>query len=165
MVYKPKKIGQHKGKLTAEALAPKKKTLRMNLSAMVDGDIVIQPSRLNIFANQPENSHSSVVLKSAKGSFKIKDIVDQTGRLAAKVETLKKGFEYQVKVELTEAGKKESRSFSTKLIVTTNSKEQATLEIPVYHSTKSRNKSVAPGARSIKKMDRTQGRITPAKKK
>lgn len=142
--YTPEKSGRLRGNVTLPVIGKKKK-LSLNVSAKVQGDIVLKPERLNLWKDMPESVTNQVNVKSDKENFKILKAVDTSGRMNTKVSTVEKGRHYAIKVEPSDKGKKESRSFTSTIKITTNSKKQREMEFNVFYSPKSRKSSVRQG--------------------
>jgi hypothetical protein len=144
--FKPDAIGEFSGSVTVKVKKPKETVLTLNMSGRVEGDIWFNPISLTIFKDQgtPEKKAEGVViLKSDKNSFKILKAGDSSGKFAVTTKTIAKGKEYNVTVAVSEKQNKES-NFSSKVVITTDSNEQPTIEIPVHYM------ASAPGPRESK---------------
>ena len=128
----PEKAGPVRGEIKVSANHPKKKELKLRLSGRVTGDIALSPERVSIRKEVSKKAPRKVKVSSKKKPFKILKVEDPSGRVVAKVETLKKGMEYELSLSITEKGMTEAANFSASLKILTDSKEQKELRLPVY---------------------------------
>jgi len=159
-----KKAGRMRGNLTLPIVGKDKK-LNLTISAKVDGDISLSPERLSLWKNMPETMAKEVVIKSNKKKFKILKVEDSSGRMNTELVTVSKGSHYAVKVSLSDKGAKETKSFSAKVKVTTDSKEQSEIEFNVFYSPQQRKSSIrqggvrkTPSAATLKKIEAKKNR-------
>ena len=142
--YTPQKAGRQHGNLVLPLLNKDKK-LHLNISAKVEGDIVLRPERLSLWKNMPDTVVNEVVVKSDTARFHVLKAFDSSGRMDPEVITVQKGKHYVVKVKLTDKGKKETRSFTSKIRITTDFKKQPELEFNVFYSPHQRKASIRQG--------------------
>ncbi len=136
VTFVPKKAGRFTGAIMVKTNHPKASELKLRMGGEVDGDITMKPPRLTIWAESGGRMEHSVVVTSEKKPFKIMDIEGKDPRLTIRKTETKKGYEYKLIVEPTKEGTKSEKVFSVNYILRTDSKEQPTLELPVYYRTR-----------------------------
>jgi hypothetical protein len=132
--FKPEKVGNVSGTVKLQVKKPKETELILRITGRVEGNIKATPPVISLRKPlDPKQPGIPVALKAEKGIFRIKKVREETGKVAVKTETVTEGKEYKLIITVSEAGLKDER-FSTKLVVTTSSKQQPEIEIPVYYS-------------------------------
>lgn len=135
--YKPAAVANISDTVELSVLKPEERVLTLNVSAFVQGDIKASPSILSLRKTEGAGPvEGKVTVRADKGTFGIKKMTDAAGYLSVAREEVEAGKEYRLLVTVKEKGMKEER-FTTTLVVTTSSKLQPTLEIPVnFYSAK-----------------------------
>ncbi len=152
LTYKPAKTGSLHGKVRVKTNHPKLPTIELRTWANIEGDIGLKPKRLTLRKSSNKDSSRTVILKSQKQPFKLIKAEDPDGKLTVTVETITKKREYAIKVALSEAGKKLGKNFSTRVVITTDRKDQPTFELPVFFNASVSAGKKGPGNLKVKKM-------------
>jgi hypothetical protein len=135
--YKPTKVANVSDTVELSVLKPEERALILNVSAFVQGDITASPSILSLRKIESAGSvEGQVSVRANEETFIIRKMTDAAGYLSMTKEVAEAGKEYKLLVTVNEKGMAEER-FTTTIVVTTNSKLQPTLEIPVnFYSAK-----------------------------
>jgi hypothetical protein len=131
LYFKPKTIGSIAGQVDVKVLKPEEKTLSLNVTGVVEGDIKALPTFVSL--RKLENGtapEGKVTLKSEKGPFKIRKIAEEQGYVKVTTKTVTAGKEYALTVGVTALGMTQER-FSTKVVITTDSHAQPSIDLPV----------------------------------
>lgn len=127
------KIGTTKGEIKIPTNHPRVKELKLRVSARSEGEISLSPKRVNIKKIKKDQDYT-VTLHSDKKKFKVIKVEDPKDKVIIKTEEKKPGLDYLITLTLSEQTKNENRSFSTKLVITTDNSEQPTIEVPVRYN-------------------------------
>lgn len=135
--YKPQAVANVSDTVELSVLKPEERVLILNVSAFVQGDIKASPSILSMRKTQgAESVEGTVTVRAEKGTFTVKKAVDAAGYLSVTREEVEAGKEYRLLVKVKDKGMAEDR-FTTTIVVTTSSKLQPTLDVPVnFYSAK-----------------------------
>jgi len=131
LYFKPKTIGSIAGQVDLRVLKPEEKTLSLNVTGVVEGDIKALPTFVSLRKLEDGTAPGGkVTLKSEKGAFKIRKIVEEQGYVKVTAKTVTAGKEVALTVAVTALGMTQER-FSTRVVITTDSKAQPTIDLPV----------------------------------
>jgi hypothetical protein len=134
MKYKATALGAASGRVTVKLLKPRVADLVVSLNVNVQGDITILPPQVFLRASaQGAVAPQVVELKTDKAPFKVKKVEDPDRLLDVRLETAEPGKWYKLHVALKD-GKGPGHDFSTKVVVTTDARQQPTLVVPVTFS-------------------------------
>ncbi|MBW2264407.1 MAG: hypothetical protein JRG91_20775 [Deltaproteobacteria bacterium] len=131
----PAAAGHVTAKLDVEMLAPEKKTIVVFASAKVAGDIRVLPDMISIHAKAGDDvAPRKIRLRAAKGTFKVKKVVEKSGDLDVELQEETPGEVYVLTVGITKQGLAK-QGFQATITVHTSSKLQPVIEIPVRMKT------------------------------
>jgi hypothetical protein len=161
LYFKPKTIGSIAGQVDLRVLKPEEKTLSLNVTGTVEGDIQALPTFVSLRKLEGGTApEGKVTLKSEKKTFKIRKIVEEQGYVKVTTKTVTAGKEYALTVAVTALGMTQER-FSTKVVITTDSPTQPSVDLPV--SFFSGKPAAVPGAKPLKAPPQNIKVLKPAK--
>jgi hypothetical protein len=130
--FTPTKVGHATAKIEVTLTEPEPKTLVVFLTSTVRGDIRAMPDRIILQTGlEGVELKRSVRLQADEITFKVKKMVEKEGYLDLEMEETQPGKSYLIHVKLSEKGAKTER-FVTNIVITTSSKKQPVIEIPVH---------------------------------
>jgi hypothetical protein len=126
------KIGRFNSNITCLTDSEKVKNISFFAYGEILGNITVIPSSVSFRLNDDKKAdEKSIIVKArADSSFKILDAKSSIPELQTKVETIKNGKEYNIKVILKEGFDKPF--FQGNIIITTDDKEQSQIDVKVY---------------------------------
>ncbi len=128
ITYKGTKVGRFNETVTIKTNRAGYETLKLTVTGMVQGDIDARPKNIS-FQIGSSRTEQNVVLRSKKKPFKVLKVHDVNKLVKTSVEKGATNKEWKIKVTLIHKGTERA---STQLVITTDSKEQPTVTIPVY---------------------------------
>jgi hypothetical protein len=161
--YKPKAVANVSDTVELSVLKPEERVLTLNVSAFVQGDIKASPSILSLRKTEgAEVVEGKVTVRADKGTFVVKKMNDAAGYLSLAREEVEAGKEYALLVKVNEKGMSQDR-FTTTIVVTTSSKLQPTLDIPVNFYSAKPPSAQPTGATGLKPIGKGAKAIHPVK--
>jgi len=131
--YTASTIGNQNGKVLVPTNNPKFPSLELNVWTFVKGDIELSPNRLTMLKTDPNLAKMVALLQGTKSTFAVLSAKDPKGLLNVTVKPRVKGKEYELTVEASPEGKKQTVNFSANIDITTDSKDQPALSLPVFY--------------------------------
>ena len=134
------KVGRLRDKITINTDHEKIKKLTLYVHGEVVGNIIVNPKYLSFgMLKKGKKLEKTVKLKaSSDSSFKVLDVKSTIPELVTKVETIKEGKEYIVKVLIKENIDKDI--LNGKIKIKTDDKDQEQIEVKVFGRTKKKFK-------------------------
>lgn len=130
LAFTPKAKGTLRGNVTVTTDHPRFPKLDLHVYGNVTGDIALQPTRVTVSVTR--QGATTVRATSRRGPFKITGTSEPQGLVDITPKPQGDGATWMIDLQPTDKAKASEKSIPTTVVLSTDSKEQPKLELPVF---------------------------------